>query len=425
LHAQIREDIPITESYPIRTPTYEQVKHAISAGNSPLLLSGLPGSGKTTILSLISHDWTTQNKPVLFIPLYKVFQEADFFALLQASMSDASLGSTFDEPSVLMSSGRQALEATLQRVRSLPDDTLLLLDGLDETRNSALVLRLVRLLSESSRVLIVVSTREAFEPTPPAGLFKLRITIPPLTADQVIQMWVSRFSSVGINPSLVAKIIEFSQGSPLVVRLLLEAVSERGEDSLANIDAISIDATPVKGFVLNTLTAVTVDGMRVLSVLAILNRPLANSDILGLGVNDLDHLIFRFLLRKNGTVSLAHPMLAEPILAKSGLLPGQGAYLHALQFGAEEAERDNLLTKGFIKPPGFTELLLGTKNIVIGDRGTGKSAMFAQLSAEPQRTSKDDVNHNVIAVTHPADMLNRLETNGRNFELRINFVRVG
>lgn len=54
---------------------------------------------------------------------------------------------------------------------------------------------------------------------------------------------------------------------------------------------------------------------------------------------------------------------------------------------------------------------MGKKNIVVGDRGTGKSAMFARLSASPNNepTGKKSV---VESLTHPADLLRRLEANG-------------
>jgi len=51
-------------------------------------------------------------------------------------------------------------------------------------------------------------------------------------------------------------------------------------------------------------------------------------------------------------------------------------------FGAEEAERDELLDKSFVRRPGMEAILDMRRSIIVGDRGSGKSAIFRKLAAD-------------------------------------------
>ena len=398
-------DIP-KEPGVIRTTTYQDLKSALSDGVSPILLSGPAGSGKTTTLHLILQDWISQHKLVVFIELRQVFRQEDLFTAVREGLRDAVGPSAFGEATVIGSSGRETLEVTLRLVRTLPDNLLILLDGLDETPNQDMVLRFVRLLSESSRALFVISTRSGPE-TVESGLFKRRIFVTPLSMEDVIK-WVSEFFPGSVDLSVVQDIFHRSGGSPLYIRLFLDSLSEQSRLSVKDL----IPGTDAAPAIPISLQGMNDEARTVLSVLAILGRPMTVSEIAGLGLNDPNQLPLPLIRRAGDTLSLAHEWLAELIIQVAGLLPAQGASLRDLQFGAEEAERDDLLAKSFIRLPGFSELLSGSENIVIGDRGTGKSAMFSQLVSQNQQPAKGSNTHRVIPVTHPADMLNKLEANG-------------
>ncbi len=55
--------------------------------------------------------------------------------------------------------------------------------------------------------------------------------------------------------------------------------------------------------------------------------------------------------------------------------------LFDLNFGSEEAERDELLDKNFVQNGGASGIIDKSRSIIVGDRGSGKSAIFRRLAA--------------------------------------------
>jgi hypothetical protein len=74
--------------------------------------------------------------------------------------------------------------------------------------------------------------------------------------------------------------------------------------------------------------------------------------------------------------------------------------LAELRFGAEEAERDDLLDASFVGRHIQDRILGQRRSIVIGDRGTGKSAIFRKL-AEDQTAGS-------LPVANTGDLLHRI-----------------
>ena len=56
--------------------------------------------------------------------------------------------------------------------------------------------------------------------------------------------------------------------------------------------------------------------------------------------------------------------------------------LSHLDFGSGVAEQDDNLEKYFIETPVYRDLLLGRVDIIAGDKGVGKSALFRSLVAK-------------------------------------------
>ena len=67
--------------------------------------------------------------------------------------------------------------------------------------------------------------------------------------------------------------------------------------------------------------------------------------------------------------------------------------LRALNIGAPAAERDELLIKCFVGTEAYQSVLTGKARVLLGNRGSGKSAIFQKLKSELKRT-----NHAVIDV---------------------------
>lgn len=79
-----------------------------------------------------------------------------------------------------------------------------------------------------------------------------------------------------------------------------------------------------------------------------------------------------------GSAELLHGSLRQVIVSRRILRTG--FRLDDLRFGAEEAERDELLDVSYVQRPGTEAILAQNHTIVVGDRGAGKSALFRKLA---------------------------------------------
>ena len=80
----------------------------------------------------------------------------------------------------------------------------------------------------------------------------------------------------------------------------------------------------------------------------------------------------------NGSILFVHDMIREFIIRKY-IFPNEYKPT-LLDFGSEEAERDHLLETNFVFNNALDEIFSGQKNIILGDRGAGKSSIFRFIS---------------------------------------------
>lgn len=276
-----------------------------------------------------------------------------------------------------MSSGREILRSTVDLVRSLPSEPLLLLfDGLDDLRDSSGVLQLVELLAESpAKVIAAARTLENIS----RRLFRSIFDMPAWTAAEPYDFLRRTIGSV-LDTSAIESIALAAGGSPLGLTLLLEFVRTHGTAPLEQGTSV-----PINWMIENELASVSTesrqDYLMALTALAVLGRAVHVSEYPARRILELQSS--GLLTRSDGfNLHFVHALVAEAVLYFARLTAdSKDRRLASLEFGAEEAERDSLLSDGFIALPEFSEVLAGKKNIVVGDRGTGKSAMFARLSA--------------------------------------------
>ncbi|WP_030197950.1 P-loop ATPase, Sll1717 family [Streptomyces sp. NRRL S-87] len=82
-----------------------------------------------------------------------------------------------------------------------------------------------------------------------------------------------------------------------------------------------------------------------------------------------------------GTVEFAHASIQEAVLSRQVFV--RPFRLAELRFGAEEAEHDDLLDESYVGRHSLERILVHKRTIVIGGRGSGKSAIFRKLAEEP------------------------------------------
>ena len=106
-----------------------------------------------------------------------------------------------------------------------------------------------------------------------------------------------------------------------------------------------------------------------------------------------------------GTAAIFHTAVREVILSQR-ILPS-GYRLADIKFGAEEAERDELLDESFVRRRGLGAIFDQHRSIIVGDRGSGKSAIFRKLA---EGTSAVDAHPGtkICAVATTGDLLHRI-----------------
>ena len=132
----------------------------------------------------------------------------------------------------------------------------------------------------------------------------------------------------------------------------------------------------------------------------------------------IEHLERMALIATNGDEE--HPQIElHPLIAsilRDKLLTSFPTNISELHFGAEEAERDQQLPDLVVPSPWLSPLLAGKDGIVIGDRGSGKSAIF-RLLIEPGRSAELGPVQGtsvVLADNNPAAFVQRLTTRDSN-----------
>ena len=82
-----------------------------------------------------------------------------------------------------------------------------------------------------------------------------------------------------------------------------------------------------------------------------------------------------------------------------------------LKFGSEAAERDELLEESFVPRRGMDAILDQRRSIIIGDRGSGKSAIFRKLTAGTSAVD-DHRRIEICPVKDAGDLLHRIVDEG-------------
>lgn len=204
--------------YAVKTALYEQLKSALAERISPLFVTGMPGSGKTTVLQLLEHDWSASGKLTCLVPLQTIYRESDLISSLQHCLLGSEAIPQGHRPVVVRSSGSEALHSIVDLIRSLPSKPLILLDGLDETRNPELILSFVRLISEDSNTLVVVTGRTSPPESAGARVFKHILTTQAFTRSDIMELIKLVNPRLELNDAQLGHLYELIHGSPLMAR---------------------------------------------------------------------------------------------------------------------------------------------------------------------------------------------------------------
>lgn len=386
-----------------------------------LLVLGGAGSGKTSLLRLVEHRLELSEREAFFVSLKGLGPPGEVAARVIAAIersrfSDAIAG----ERTIRSSAGAEPLANAAQILRRAGRQLrspVLLLDALDE---SDYPLGAASAVEELSTLLdgwkfVVASRRAEIGRLGRTSQFYV-IELGPLDDDE------TRNLLQALEPPLPAaavhQITNLAGGNPLLVRLLAEwmrsgaalsAIRELPRDNVLGAvvsDAIDRSPEPREAAALLELLALANREDRIASLATVSGQPpsrirglLGGSPLVTMRVSD-------------GTVRLIHPAVRHAILARRIL--ERPFSLSDLRFGAEAAEQDDLLTKSYVRRPSLAAILDQEHTIVVGDRGSGKSAIFRTLLERRQASNENE--RLLCPVTDPADLLHRVISDDAEFD---------
>lgn len=381
-----------------------------------VLLLGSPGMGKSTLLRAAQAVLQRRDRTVFFVSLANQVDPRELGTRLLEEVTASGL----DISPTLMrtlstSAGRASLRETAGILRELEgrmSSPVLLLDALDEAARPS---RLSAAVEELALALdgwkLVVATR----PLPDLSFSRFArlevLQLGHLTQAEAADL--IRQELPELEPGMMARLTELADGNPLMLRALVNVARQRslpegGSLTLRTVLQWMADraraAHPRPEVLTELLEEIALAGGREQI------RTLAARS----GMGEQEVLTELHILQTNGlvvvdhaarTAQLFHRSLVDSILSQ--YLRGRPFSLADLQFGAEEAERDDLLTATFVRRHDIGRILGQRRSLVVGDRGAGKSAIFRTL-ATASPAGAGHASATICPVANTGDLLQRI-----------------
>jgi len=373
-----------------------------------VFILGGPAIGKTVLLQQLEAELQRQGRTVFVVRLSHL-SDGDLAAWILSEITPA-MADVFDDELTIRASGGRSLRqsaAVLNRVAERLQTPVLLLDGLDESHYPQRTAAAVEELSHAlDRWRLVVASR----PVPGVEVRRFPqfevLQLGPLTEADMIAML--RESAPDLAEDAVRALVTRANGNPLFLRLAADA-AQRGEvlpdhlegapnyleGVIEQLVSDALGASPDPATLSALLEELALAGGRD-QISALAGKLRIPEDqvrrLLGpvLALLAVDH--------EAGTVAFFHTSVQESLLSRRVFL--RPFRLTELGFGAEEAERDDLLDASFVGRHSLDRILEQRRSIVIGDRGSGKSAIFRKLE------EKQSVG--TLPVANGGDLLHRI-----------------
>jgi hypothetical protein len=411
---------------------------------------GPGGSGKTTALKYLAARFRSENHLAVLVQLREIDSSDQLVmhiarSILKQAMtategrnveSDplAEIQAQFDSQftaSQRLSRSAEVLDRIIELVirrNGLDARAYIFLDGLDEAYRAGDVVVAIENLTEqlTSTSLVIASraaslvdrlgSRAAFDTFQLTGLTKSE------SAEFVQRL----FPDKRLEPAVLDRMISRAEGSPLILSLLAAYFRENRDlqaldrtDGLGTADTIWTVLDRV--FVRQIGTDQAGMDARLLLSLLVFFQPVSVAELTDMSALSPDRarrafdklLASRLINSSDAYVTFAHDLIATYHLLNNILT--HAIEIHALRFGDEAAERDGLLKDNFIPPRDLHSIATGTKTIVLGDRGAGKSAIFRALQETNGRTmnSTDSAGPRTItsASQNPASFVQQMIPN--------------
>lgn len=379
---------------------------------------GPAGSGKTTLLIQAQVALVDEGRHAFAVPVWQLPDEREFGNMMvQAVIESPMSGAHAEQFSVRSSRSEWGVAEAAELLHTMGRDfhePVLFLDGLEVVSRSFGV---AGAIDDLSRRLpnwrIVVSSRAMDS----ARLRRIR-GFRTLEVAGLAENEANRFLR-SIAPDLpaevAARLVETADGSPLYLRLL----AQRWQEAPALIDNLPQSLSQVLDQTVSLVLERSSNPRMARSLLRRLALSDAYSSIEALAadlecsVAEVRNLLIALAPLVNevepNRVAIVHRSIQEIIVDRQ--LWVQPFRLLDMDFGAEEAERDGRLDASYVQRPGVAEILAGERTIVLGDRGSGKSAIFKRVCSGAEAPSQG-LPPAIRPVLDPSATLQRIAVEG-------------
>jgi NACHT domain len=410
----VLEDPPL-----IRRGELAQLIYQLNDPRVPgVLLLGGPGAGKTVLLRMAEKELKGEGRAALYISLRDMESSGGLGARILEAV-EAVAPEVTDEPSrtILTSAGSPPIEEVvhlLRRAGTRMPSPVLLLDALDEVDYPARVASEIEGLSLAlNEWRFVIASRP--EGQSQVGQFARFTVIALRGLNQEEATTLLRLTAPELPEAELARIVDETAGNPLVLqmqsRLLREPTELPGGDR--NRSSRSVIQRLVREIIQRSsepdhlqqlLEELALSGGREQTRVLASKAHLSEHDVLRLlNIRQTGSLVI--LDQSAGTVAFVHDLISEFVLEARLLeIPFR---LADLKFGAEEAEKDDLLTKSFVRRRHLELILQQGKSLVVGDRGSGKSAIFRLLGSDDSDVATEP-SVRIYPIASAGDLLHRV-----------------
>ncbi|WP_406296628.1 P-loop ATPase, Sll1717 family [Streptomyces sp. NBC_00624] len=367
---------------------------------------GSPGVGKTVLLQQLEAELQRQGRAAFLVNLLHIDVD-DLSTRILSEIAQAADGLE-GERTIRASGGGRLRESTaaLNRVAERLQAPVLLLDGLDESRYPQRTAAAVEELSHALngwRLVVASRLNPGIELRRFVQLEVLQLG--PLSETDMVAML--QVSAPNLAEDVVSMIVTLANGNPLIARLVARPAQHRAspgevfgdhlEGLIETLVDYALSASPDRdllGLILEELALA--GGRDRISTLA--GKMRIPEDQVRRVLGYLPEFSLLTVDQQTGTIAFAHAFIQEAVLSQR--VYSRPFRLAELRFGAEEAERDDLLDASFVGRHSLDRILGQQRSIVIGNRGSGKSAIFRKLAEERSVET--------LPVANTGDLLHRI-----------------
>jgi tetratricopeptide (TPR) repeat protein len=386
--------VPLPAPYLVPRPEVVDALTTLMSTERVVVVCGLPGAGKTTLVAATARDWATTRGPVCWLAasagteppvlvrrLAAVLHEAAAAAAAAeaAEAAEAAGGDGVDASAEAdaLSLDRQ-LDVLLPALAATP--VLLCVDDGQLLGESSATLDTVTHLSARGGLRVLVASRERL----PLG-DSAHLRLGGLSVDQARAL-VDRLDP-DMPADLVERLARRTGGNPMLLRLVLGQARQPGGDRARLVDGLESDPEVTDRLIDAALRGLSGPALDLVALLAVFRTPVnLHDEQLAVHVHEwrpgLDlHAAVAELQRRqlldHPTSAALHPLIRDHLVLRSAHDPASRRRRHAIAAALSEADEDPLEATWHLSrsgdPAGAAEVLTTHASMLIG-RGQNLAA---------------------------------------------------